>query len=89
MFKRVTADVLGRTHGKQQPERLSRLQNELFLLSIEHTNTPQPDEVAWSFLKDTREPEQLRRFIAHYPGSLRRREAGRRGSRRSSKRTWR
>jgi formylglycine-generating enzyme required for sulfatase activity len=32
MFKRVTADVLHGTRGKQQPERLSRLQNELVLL---------------------------------------------------------
>ncbi len=32
MFKRVTADVLTETHGKQQPERLSRLQAELMLL---------------------------------------------------------
>jgi formylglycine-generating enzyme required for sulfatase activity len=32
MFKRVTADVLNGTRGKQQPERLSRLQNELVLL---------------------------------------------------------
>ena len=29
MFKRVTRDVLNTTSGKQQPERLSRLQNEL------------------------------------------------------------
>jgi formylglycine-generating enzyme required for sulfatase activity len=34
------------------------------------------DEVAWSFLKDTRDPEQLRRFIAQYPASARRGEAG-------------
>jgi Caspase domain len=32
MFKRVTKDVLKSTGGKQQPERLSRLQNELILL---------------------------------------------------------
>jgi uncharacterized protein len=32
MFKRVTADVLSATGGKQQPERLSRLQNELMLI---------------------------------------------------------
>ena len=32
MFKHVTADVLTATGGKQQPERLSRLQNELVLL---------------------------------------------------------
>lgn len=32
MFKYVTADVLAATRGKQQPERLSRLQTELMLL---------------------------------------------------------
>ncbi len=32
MFKRVTADVLKATRGKQQPERLSRLQNAVSLL---------------------------------------------------------
>ena len=32
VFKRVTADVLASTRGKQQPERLSRLQTELMLL---------------------------------------------------------
>jgi hypothetical protein len=34
MFKRVTADVLKTTGGKQQPERLSRLQSELMLVSV-------------------------------------------------------
>ena len=33
MFKRVTANVLRETCGKQQPERLSRLQTELILLA--------------------------------------------------------
>jgi len=32
MFKKVTSDVLRKTGGKQQPERLSRLQSELLLL---------------------------------------------------------
>lgn len=35
MFKRVTAGVLKATNGKQQPERLSRLQVELILLPQE------------------------------------------------------
>jgi predicted metalloprotease len=36
---------------------------------------PAADEAAWSFLKDTRDAELLRRFIAQYPASPRRREA--------------
>jgi uncharacterized caspase-like protein len=36
MFKRVTADVLRDTGGKQQPERLSRLQSDLVLLESPH-----------------------------------------------------
>ena len=45
MFKRVTADILTATQGKQQPERLSRLQNELVLLPANAETRP-PDEVA-------------------------------------------
>jgi hypothetical protein len=33
------------------------------------------DEVAWRYLSDTRDPEPLRRFIAEFPASPRRREA--------------
>jgi formylglycine-generating enzyme required for sulfatase activity len=36
---------------------------------------PSADDVAWSFLKDTRDAEQLRRFIAQFPASPQRREA--------------
>jgi cell division septation protein DedD len=36
---------------------------------------PAADEVAWIILKDTGNAEQLRRFIAQYPASPRRREA--------------
>jgi formylglycine-generating enzyme required for sulfatase activity len=36
---------------------------------------PAPDEVAWSFLKDIRDADLLRRFIAQYPASPHRREA--------------
>ena len=47
LFKRVTADVLNATHGKQQPERLSRLQNELVLRPANAETKPQaPDELA-------------------------------------------
>jgi formylglycine-generating enzyme required for sulfatase activity len=36
---------------------------------------PAADEVAWGFLKDTKDAELLRRFIVQYPASPRRREA--------------
>lgn len=36
---------------------------------------PAADEVAWSLLKDTRDADQLRRFIAQFPASPLRREA--------------
>jgi formylglycine-generating enzyme required for sulfatase activity len=36
---------------------------------------PPPDEVAWSIVKDAREPEELRRFVRQYPASARRAEA--------------
>jgi hypothetical protein len=36
---------------------------------------PAADEVAWGFVKDTRDAELLRNFIAQYPASPRRREA--------------
>jgi WD40 repeat protein len=41
MFKRVTADVLKATAGKQQPERLSRLQGELVLADPGQAAVPQ------------------------------------------------
>ena len=47
MFKRVTADVLNATGGNQQPERLSRLQNELVLVPAKpETKLQAPDEMA-------------------------------------------
>jgi hypothetical protein len=34
-----------------------------------------PDEVAWSLIKDTKDPDLLRRFIAQFPQSPKRAEA--------------
>ena len=36
---------------------------------------PAPDEATWSFVKDTKDPDQLRRFIEQFPASARRSEA--------------
>ena len=39
------------------------------------TAGPAPDETMWNFVKDTKDPDQLRRFIEQFPASARRNEA--------------
>jgi hypothetical protein len=36
---------------------------------------PQPDEIAWAFLKGTTDEDALKRFVAHYPNSVLRKDA--------------
>lgn len=66
MFKRVTRDVLNETHGKQQPERLSRLQNEVMLAPELLEGRPQPalSEAAenWSRIRTCKTQKSLRSF---------------------------
>ncbi len=75
MFKRVTADVLNETRGKQQPERLSRLQNELMLVPA----APAPaqgqaplsaDAQAWSVVQGAASEAVLEEFIRRFPDSV-------------------
>lgn len=83
MFKRVTADVLNETHGKQQPERLSRLQNELMLLphaqdavtaigkSSATARAPLGEAAqAWSVVQSTTSMSVLEEFIRQFPHSV-------------------
>ncbi len=79
MFKRVTADVLKETGGKQQPERLSRLQSELMLanstqaLLSRSPNEPQPplSEAArtWTVLQNSQSEAVFEEFIRRFPDS--------------------
>jgi hypothetical protein len=41
---------------------------------------PRPDEVAWSLIKDTKDPDLLRRFVAQFPESKRRADAEKRAA---------
>ena len=70
MFKRVTRDVLNETHGKQQPERLSRLQNEVMLAPSSTEGRPQPalSDAAqnWSRIKDLQDPKIFEDFLDRY-----------------------
>ncbi len=73
MFKRVTSDVLRATGGKQQPERLSRLQNELVLLPAMSgamvQATPSADMQAWIAVQSTTSQAVLEEFVRRFSGS--------------------
>ena len=73
MFKHVTADVLRATGGKQQPERLSRLQNELVLLPAMSGATVQAplsaDVQAWIAAQSTTSQAVLEEFVHRLSGS--------------------
>jgi uncharacterized caspase-like protein len=64
MFKRVTADVLRATGGRQQPERLSRLQSELILL------VDTAEQQLWDSVKDGASSEAIKRYLTKYPSGI-------------------
>ncbi|MGA7324318.1 MAG: caspase family protein [Rhodomicrobium sp.] len=61
IFKRVTADVLIATGGKQQPERLSRLQSELIL------REDTAEQQLWDSVKDSGSPDAVGTYLTKYP----------------------
>ena len=80
MFKRVTADVLEITEGRQQPERLSRLQTEIVFLAprdavkdvakpVEITMAPQPNvEVEfWNSAREGGSIDSFNAYLSRYP----------------------
>jgi Caspase domain len=74
MFKHVTADVLNATGGKQQPERLSRLQNELVLLpakvEVKQAVPPLSEAAgAWAEIKDKKDAAVFEAFREQYGAS--------------------
>jgi len=80
-FNQVGLDVERSTGGAQQPWTSSSPIDGNFYFggapaTAPATNTgPSVDEAAWGFMKDTKDPEQIRRFIAQFPNSVRRNEA--------------
>lgn len=83
MLKRVTADVRRTTDGKQEPERLSKLESEFWLTKrpVEATTTvsakppknstenfdQQAELVFWNGVKDTRSPAMLQTYLDRFP----------------------
>jgi hypothetical protein len=82
VMRRVTADVEAATSGAQVPWVHASLTTDVMLKRGEATATPPvpapgpgADEVAWSFVKDSKDIEQLRRFLRQFPASARKAEA--------------
>jgi uncharacterized caspase-like protein len=83
MFRKVGREVDTATGGKQRPEISISIYEQYALVpgvapgggGVPPATVPAADEIAWSIVKDTRDPDQLRSFIPQYPASPRRREA--------------
>ena len=81
LLANVRDDVIAATRREQQPFMYGSLSKEFIFLKagaappVAAPAGPAPDEATWSFVKDTKDPDQLRRFIEQFPASARRSEA--------------
>ena len=86
LLANVRDDVIAATKREQQPFMYGSLSKELIFFKaaapapvappvVAAPAGPVPDEIAWGFVKDTKDPDQLRRFIEQFPASARRSEA--------------
>jgi hypothetical protein len=82
MLTRVRNDVARSTGDRQVPWDNSSLRGDVYLNAAPGTVTtipapaasppgPGADEVAWDFVRDSRDPAQLRHFIEQFPKSVR------------------
>jgi hypothetical protein len=74
LFRNVRDEVIKTTARAQQPFVYGSLSREAIYLKEAPKGAarpagPSPDEVAWSFLKDTSDPDALKRFVEQYPTS--------------------
>ena len=84
VMRRVTADVETASGGTQVPWVHASLTTDVMLKRGEGTTTlplppagtpgPSADEITWSMLKDTKDIEQLRRFLQQFPASAQKTE---------------
>jgi uncharacterized caspase-like protein len=85
LFRHVRDDVIRATNHEQQPFVYGSLSREAIYLNSA-TAAPLPplpalpegpagDEIAWTFLKDSRNPEAFKRFLEQFPASPLRRQA--------------
>ena len=63
MFRRIAADVVETTHGRQRPE--------IYVSLIDEYYINQKDRAAWDQIKDKNDPKAFRDFVTSYPSSPR------------------
>jgi uncharacterized caspase-like protein len=89
VFRNVRDDVIAATRGQQEPFVYGSLSKEpIFLKSPPSPELAIPppaaspaagaEEIAWGFVKDSKDPAMLRRFIENFPDSQWREEAEKR-----------
>ncbi len=80
LFRNVRDDVIVATRREQQPFVYGSLSRDAIYLKAALPVAPvpagpPPDQMAWSFLKDTSDPTALKRFVEQFPSSSLRHEA--------------
>jgi outer membrane protein assembly factor BamD (BamD/ComL family) len=77
LFRNVRDDVILATASEQQPFVYGSLSKEAIYLKAPPATLalPGPDEVTWSFLKETTNEAELKRFTDQYPNSPLRKQA--------------
>ena len=77
IFRNVRDDVIAATNNEQQPFIYGSLSRDLIYLKSPPVASvpPSSDELAWSLIQETIDQAALKRFIARYPDSQRRKDA--------------
>jgi hypothetical protein len=63
LFRRIAADVVEMTHGRQRPE--------IYVSLIDEYYINQKDKLVWDQIKDKNDPKAFRDFVSNYPSSPR------------------
>ena len=75
LFRNVRDDVIAATNNEQEPFIYGSLTKEAIYLKTPTAVAIDPDQVAWSLLKETTDEAALRRFTAQFPKSPSRKDA--------------
>src|SRR5262249_32099439 len=83
LLKETTDEVALKRFVEQYPNRSLRRPAEARIAALAAARaakpvSPSPDEVTWLLLKDSKDPDQLRRFVGQFPDSAKRSEAEKR-----------
>lgn len=83
LFKDTTDESALKRFAEQYPDSSLRKDAETRIALLEAAQAkkpaaPEPDQIAWAIVQDSKDPDQLRRFIAQFPDSSLRADAEKR-----------